>query len=391
MGRIARGISCLAAMLVVAGWAQAQAGDPDMPAARTAAIGFAGPLADSMVRSARFGAQLAIDEANRRPPAAQHGQPPLRFALLPQDDKSNPNLAGYVVARYFVNSKVIGVLGHWNSGPAIAAGPVYDEAGIAQVNITPTSHRIGQQGFHSFFRVLGSTDDTARYLAESATAVLGARRVAVIHNDTPFSITLAEAFTRELSARAVPVLRLDAVSAKTSDFNAPLKAAIGSGADLIFFSAITQQLPPFLDSARRMKVGAKILLTGGAISEQIDDSGQVYALEPNVPLDRCPRQKSFQQRYIARYGTPPTIFSRDAYDAAGMLIQAARQVDSNEPAQVAEALRAIRYQGLGGEIRFDRNGGNANPVYTLYRSAPQAWQPLRVLPAEQNPSACARN
>lgn len=388
MGRRMRGMICVAAMLAAAFPCARAQGDGGPQSSRLAPIGFAGPLADPLVTSARLGAQLAIEEANSRPVSSIHGLPPLRFELLAQDDKGNPNLAGYA-ARYFAASKAIGVLGHWNSGPALAAAPTYEEAGIAQLNITPTSSELSRQGFHSYFRLLGGTDDTAAYLAQSAASVLEAKRVAVIYNDTPFSVALAGALARNLAGRAIHVRKLDAVSAKTSDFNAPLKAAIDSGADLIFFSAITSQLQPFIENARRMNVRARILLTGGAITRQLDDSGRVYSLEPNVPDGHCPQQHNFRQRYVARYGSQPTLFSRDAYDAAGLLVQAARQVDSTDPAQVAGALHVSRYQGLGGEIRFDQQGNNAHPVYTLYRAGPAGWQPVQVLSADPGAQRCA--
>lgn len=354
---------------------------------RVALIGFAGPLADPMVGSARLGAELAIEEANRYGSKVVSKQSPLRFELLLQDDKSNPYLAGYI-ARYFIHAKVVGVLGHWNSGPAMAAAPAYEKAGIAQINITPTSRTLSRQGFRSYFRVVGSTDDTAGYLAESAIGALGTKRVAVIHNNTPFSIALAASFSRELSARAIPVMRLNAISAHTSDFNAPLKAAIDSGADLIFFSAITGQLQPFLDSALRMGVTTRILLTGGATSQKPGNAGRVYALEPGVPPDHCVQQRSFWQRYTARYGTNPTAFSGDAYDAAGLLIQAARKADAGDAAQVADVMHHMRYQGLGGEIRFDPDGNMRHPIYTLYQSTVRGWQSMQLMSKDSGSLRC---
>ncbi|OWY27602.1 branched-chain amino acid ABC transporter substrate-binding protein [Herbaspirillum robiniae] len=381
--RIYRGI-LLAACLLPSWHAAAQ----DDARTRIALIGFAGPLSDQMVQSAQQGALLAIEEANRRPQPGKQG-PPLHFELLSQDDKSNSNLAGYV-ARYFVTSRVIGVLGHWNTGPAIAAAPVYDAAGVAQVSFTATGSQLTRKGYRNVFRVVGSTDDTAAYLAESADKIMDSKRVAIIHNDTAFSAALTAAFVRELSARAIPVVSMQAVSGKTSDFNAQLRAAVDSGADLILLSAITGQLQPFVNTAKRMNVSTRILLTGGATNQKLDDAGQVYAIEPNLPQQRCSHQKGFEQRYLARFERAPTTFSRYAFDAANLLIQAARQADSERAPEVSAELRELRYAGLSGDIAFDKDGNNSHPAYTLYRSSPQGWQPLRVLSSEQGVPRCAR-
>lgn len=369
----------------------AQAADAASP--RVGVIGFAAPLANPMAQSALQGAQLAVDEANLHPASSRKGLAPISFQLLAQDDKDNPNTAGFV-ARYFTQANAIGVVGHWTSAVIMAAAGDYERADTALLNFNATSGLITRQGNKTAFRILGSTDNTAVYLAQAALSPLQGKRVAIIHNNTPFSRTLADSFAARLTQNPDPdapkVVRQDTVSARTSDFNAALRAAANSGADVIFFAAISEQLPPFVDAARRLHLRARLLLTGGAVNQAMDHDGLIYDLEPDLPPPNCARQRNFLQAYAKRFNQAPTSFARHAYDATSVLIQAARQSDSTTPADVLSALRLIRHSGLHGEIAFDAAGNVAAPGYTLYRSSAQGWQQLRTFPQQTAPTRCPR-
>lgn len=374
-------------MLCMAGGAQtaAVAAEPG----RTVLIGFAGPLTDVSVQSAQQGAQLAVEEANA---SLQRARAPLQFSLLPQDDRSDANMAEYV-ARYLVKSGVVGVVGHWTTGPALAAAPIYEKSNVAQVNFTSTGNQVTRQGYRTSFRLLGGTGNAGVYLAETAVNVLQGQRIVVVGNDTPYSKALSDSFVSEVASWSKQVMQRSVVSAKTSDFNAPLRAAMEGRADVIFFSANTGQLSAFMEAVRRMKISANILLTGGATNENfsLQDNGKLYAIEPDIPQPQCAAWRAFEQRYAARFGRPPTTFSRFAFNATSMVIQAARQSDLITPATVTASLHRIRHIGLSGEIAFDPAGNTINPTYTLYHATPQHWQVMKSFSADKAMSArCAK-
>lgn len=111
-------------LLVAAGgmaW-QADAGGNAAVPVRKVAIGFAGPLTERTAQSAREGAELAVAEANQRQLKLTHGAERLQFEMLTQDDKGDPNSAGFA-AQYFIRSEVVGVIGHWSTGAALEQCP----------------------------------------------------------------------------------------------------------------------------------------------------------------------------------------------------------------------------------------------------------------------------
>ncbi|WP_050479856.1 branched-chain amino acid ABC transporter substrate-binding protein [Herbaspirillum rhizosphaerae] len=357
---------------------------------RIARLGFVARMPDVLAQSARQGAAIAVDEANEQRARTADA---IRFELVPQDDRGNPNMAANV-ARYFVKSSASGVIGHWSSDAAFAAADIYERAGIAQVNFTSTSSELTSRGYKTAFRVVGSTAGVAASLADAAIDELQGQHIAVIGNDSSSSKALTEAFIGQLTARSKKVLQTATVGATTSDFNTVLKSATEMQADVIFFAAYVAQVPAFLAAVKRLNVKARILLNTGTTNQDVsaEDNGHFYALEADIPQDQCPSWKAFNQKYQARYGRPPSTYSRYAYNAAGALIQAVRQANSTEAAKVTAALHDIRYASLSGEIAFDKAGNRINPPYTLYHAEGASWRPIRFFSADKNSNArCAKS
>src|SRR5450830_513796 len=348
---------------------------------RTALIGFAARLSDSLAQSARQGTELAVEEANQqRYPESE----PIQFVLLAQDDQGNPHLA-VNVARYFVKSRVAGVIGHWSSESILAAGRTYEEAGIAQINFTSSSSQVTRQGYQTSFRVIGGTADLAVSLADAAIDVLQGQRVAIIGNDSAYSVALSNSLAAEVVARSKKVLERTTISAKTSDFNAVLKAAVDEHADVIVFSAYVVQLGAFVKAVKRLGIKAKILLTSGASNQNVtaEDNGNFYVLEPDIQQEHCRSWKTFEQKFQRRFGRPSTTYARYAYNATNTLIQAVRQADVVNGLPVTLALHKIHYMGLSGAIMFDQAGNSINPAYTLYHFEAPGWRAVQFFSPDQ--------
>jgi branched-chain amino acid transport system substrate-binding protein len=348
---------------------------------RTALIGFAGRLSDVLAQSARQGAELAVAEANQQ---RSDEADPIRFVLSAQNDQGNPNLA-LNVARYFVKSHVAGVIGHWSTEAALAVASTYEAAGIPQINFNSSSSQITRQGYKTTFRVVGSTDDLAIALADAAVDVLQGRRIAIIGNDSAYSVALSQALTGTLAARSARLTQRSTISAKTSDFNAVLKAATDSQADVIVFAAYVVQAPAFLKTVKRLNIKAKILLTSGASNQNFtaEDNGHFYVLEPAMAQEHCRAWKSFDQKFENTYGQPSSTYARYAYNATTTVIQAVRQSNATHGLSVTLALHKMQHFGLNGELRFDQAGNVVNPIYTLYHNKVPGWQPVWFFTAQE--------
>ena len=92
--------------------------------------------------------------------------------------------------------QVLGVIGHYNSGQTLAAMEIYKGLPIIVVTPTASETSISQRGYRNFFRVNANDTVQARVDAGFLVNTLGAKRVAVLHNDTEYGIGLGSEIMR---------------------------------------------------------------------------------------------------------------------------------------------------------------------------------------------------
>lgn len=350
----------------------------------TVLIGLAGPLTGPSARIGKDlenGAQLAIDDANKQKPVI--GGKAVTFKLVSEDDQSDPRTA-VTVAQRLVDSGVVGVVGHWNTGTSIPAARIYHEAGIAQVAPVATGHAYTKQGFDTSFRVMGHDDDGGNYAGQYALQVLKAKRVAVIDDRTAFGQGLADEFIKSLKAQGVEIVGREYVDDKTVDFSAVLTAIRSKNADLIFFGGVDSQAAPLARRIKQLGIKARLMGAGGFVSQTFLTLAQkegegVVALEPGLPIDQMPGGKAFDQTYQDRYKTHIELHAPFAYDATRVLISAITQANSTNAADYLPKLRAISYPGVTGTVAFDKEGNLKNPSFTVYKVVGGKWQPQTQL------------
>ena len=102
-------------------------------------IGFSAPLTGPQAHYGeeyKNGVTLAIEDVNAEQPKL--GGQPVKFELVAEDDQADPKTATQI-AQKFVDAKVNGIIGHFNSGTAIPASKIYADAGIPGIAIVQAS------------------------------------------------------------------------------------------------------------------------------------------------------------------------------------------------------------------------------------------------------------
>lgn len=318
----------------------AESGETGRSAPQTVLIGLAAPLTGPLARIGKDlqnGAQLALDDANSRRPTL--GGKPVVYRLVAVDDQSDPRVA-VTVAQRLVERRVIGVVGHWNTGCSVPASRIYRDAGIAQIAPASTGRQYTRQGYPTAFRIVGHDDASGAHAGAYVVKTLGAKRIAVIDDRTAFGAGLADQFVKGVDANGGAIVDRQYVNDKTADFSAVLTAIKAKRADVVFFGGLDAQA---------------------------------------APLARMPGGAAFDARYRARYRAPIELHAPFAYDAAATLIAAAERADSTDAARLPAVLHALKRQGVTGAIAFDAEGNLRNPAFTIYRAGGGKWAAVDVL------------
>jgi branched-chain amino acid transport system substrate-binding protein len=341
-------------------------------------IGLASPLTGSQAnygKDNQNGAQMAIDELNASSPKI--GGKPVKFQLLSEDDQADPKM-GPITAQKLVDAKVVGVVGHFNSGVTIPASRVYADAGIPQLSVS-TNVKYTQQGFKTAFRLMADDGKQGKALGEYAVKTMKFKRLAVIDDATAYGQGLADEFAAAVKAAGGQVVRREHTNDKAVDFSAVLTAVKAQNPDAVFFGGYDMQAAPM---ARQMReLGMKMKLMGGETMNSakfIELAGPAaeghLASTPGAALASRPGGNAFAAKYKARFGQEIGLYAPYFYDGVMLLAAAMKAADSAAPAKVLPALAKIKHPGVTADIAFDAKGELTHGLLTIFEVKNGKWE-----------------
>ncbi|MDW8324562.1 MAG: branched-chain amino acid ABC transporter substrate-binding protein [Burkholderiales bacterium] len=326
------------------------------------------------------GARLAVEEINAQ--GLTLGGKPVRLELVSEDDQADPKTAT-IVAQKLVDTGVVAVIGHLNSGTSIPASKYYHDAGIPQISPSATAIAYTAQGYKTTFRVMANDEQQGRVLGEYAVKRLGAKRIAIIDDRTAYGQGLADEFDKAARAAGAQIVAREYTNDRATDFTAILTAIKGKAPDLVFFGGMDPQAGPMAQQMKRLGLTARLLGGDGMQNANfIKLAGEAaegaIASSPGLPLEQMPGGAAFKQKFAAKYGQIQ-LYAPYAYDAVQVLVAAMRRANSTEPAKVLPELAKTDHTGVTGQIRFDAKGDILGGAVTLYEVKGGAWQVLETV------------
>ncbi|WP_081768914.1 branched-chain amino acid ABC transporter substrate-binding protein [Herbaspirillum sp. RV1423] len=349
---------------------------------QTVTVGVVAPLSMVPGQSMRDAVQFALERINHQGLRIDGKNVTLKMFLA--DDKNDPNLA-VLSARAAVAAGVVGVIGHLSTDASIAAAKVYRDASIPLLSPTAAGREFTSLGYANVFQMLGHSDYTAQYLAETAIKVLRAKRIMLIDNDTVLGRELAKNFSAAVARLGGTIVDTDRIHFKSSDFNTAMAKIKRSDADLVFFAGVVPQSSAFATRFQQIGLRTQLLLAGGAINPDFPHKTEEYpdgtlVLVQGNPVEKAPDFKHLEKLYRQKYTSPLIPLTWLAYDAVDMLVEAMKRTNSLNPSVLSPALHQMKFNGLSGTTSFTADGSQENPPYTLYRAEQKTWKTLNTLP-----------
>ena len=350
----------------------------------TVKIGHVGPLTGSISHLGKDnenGARMAVDEANAA--GIEIGGKKVTLELLSDDDQADPK-QGTIVAQKLVDEKVVGVIGHLNSGTTIPASKIYFDAGIAQISPSATNVTYTNQGYKTAFRVIANDAQQGKVLGDFAVNKLGAKTIAIIDDRSAYGQGLADEFEKAASAAGGTILAREFTDITKTDFTAILTSIKGKNPDLIFYGGMDAQAGPMMKQLKNLGITSAYLAGDGIQSAEFlklaaDAAEGAYASSPGVPLAQMPGGQAFEEKYKAKYNLDIQIYAPYAYDAANVLIAAMQKAGSTDPAKYLPELANIQYQGVTGTIAFDEKGDIKGGGISLYQVKDGKWAYIETI------------
>jgi branched-chain amino acid transport system substrate-binding protein len=331
-------------------------------------IALAGPLTGDIAplgQGMKRGAILAFVEFT-------NSHTNVKVDLVFFDDRGMESEAVNVAEKIASDNKIIGVVGHLNSGCSIPASSVYNKRNLPMITPASTNPKLTLQGFKNVFR-LCPTDAQQGPIAAKFLIKKNISKVFVLDDKTEYGQGLSDEFAKEFEKLGGVVLGRDSIRVGDKDFKAILTKIKSFNPQAVFFGGTYSE--GSLLTKQADEIGLKVPFVGG---DGLKTDKYMELAGPSSEGDivtyigaPITENDEFYQKYKKMFPNdsiePFDLFS---YEATKVLLSAfVNTIDENGNYSREKAIEYIsktEFQGIASKIKFDEKGDNLNAVFTIY-------------------------
>ncbi len=326
------------------------------------------------------GVRLRAEEVNRAGGVAGY-----RIKVVALDDESDPDVAlaitEQVKSALESGEKVLGFIGHYNSGETLAAMEVYHRLPLVVITSNASNVALTEKGYDKFFRIVANdrvqADADAAFLAEQ----IGATRVAILHNDTAYGRGLRDEMQQALAARGVQVVYVQEVQEGQDRYPAEVEAIRNAQPDAIFYAGYEIEAPYLRADLVEAGIETPMLASDGAfLSATIDEAaGMAEGMYVSAfgPSPQAVADAAWIEAYQAVEYRNPDTYSINGYAAAEVLLAAVAKAGSLDADRIAQAMHQLNIQTMMGQVSYDEKGDRIDAPIFIYQvqnsSFVQVW------------------
>lgn len=331
------------------------------PAGEPIVFGVAGPMtgpAAAYGESQMNGVRIAVTEINEA--GGINGRP---IEIVEGDDQCDPTEAANVAQKFVSNPDIFAVIGHVCSSATLAAGPIYNQAGLTEITGSSTNPTVTDQGWDHVFRTITSDAAQGPEIAKLGVDELGLKRFAIIYANHDYGRGLLEYTQPAIEDAGGEVVAVETFApGETTDFSAQLTKIAEANPDALVL--LTDYAEGGLIAGQRVQHGLEdvtvIASAGNAHYDYIDLAGGEPA-EGNFmvlyynPDSDDPATVEFNEKYQARWGELPTaeipVFN---YEIVYILKKAIEEGATKDT--LPQVLSQLEFDGPTGHTAFDETG-----------------------------------
>ncbi len=339
-------------------------------ASDTIKLGVAGPHSGDL---ASYGlptvnaAKLVVEEIN-----ANGGVLGKKVELVVEDDVCKPEVATSTATK-LVGEDVAVVLGHICSGATKATLGIYKDSKKVVMSPSATNPALTQSGdYPNFFRTIASDDAQARLEVDFALNVLGAKKVAVLHDKGDYGKGLAEFAKSFLEADpSAKVVLYEGVTPGAVDYSAVVQKIKRSNADAVIFGGYHPEASKIVTQMRKKKMDTVFISDDGVKDDTFikvarEYAEGVYATGPK-DVSKNPLTIKAIADHKAKYNSDPGAFFENAYAASLALLGAIQNAGSTDYDAIVKALQTKEVDTPLGSIKFDERGDAIGVGFAMYQ------------------------
>lgn len=306
------------------------------------------------------GVKLAVDQHNKKSPNCQVG-------LVKYDSQGSPDQAPALAQQAINNSKVVGIVGPAFSGESKAADPLFNQAGLTTITPSATNPKLADNGWKTFFRILGNDNAQGPAGAKYITNVLGDTKVFVVDDASEYGKGLADIVRKDLGSKDIGN---DTVQSGQTDFSATVTKIKASGAQAVYYGGYYPEAGLLVKQMRAAGVTATFVSDDGVKDPGFIQAAGASAANGSILTCPClPPDKAggtFFADFKAAYGTEPGTYAAEGFDAANVFLAG---IDAGKVtrADLLSFVASYKGQGVTKQISFDSKGEVSNVSVWAYK------------------------
>ena len=287
-----------------------------------------------------------------------------KVKVVAVDDEADSDVAVQVAeeirAAVQGGQKVIGIVGHYNSGQTLAAMDVYKDLPLVIVTPTASDVSITQKGYNNFFRVNATDAAQGPYDADFLVKDLKAQRIVVIYAENDYGQGLKAQVVKALEGLGRPPVEVIGIQEAASTYAPIIPRVKAANPDAIFLAGYETEGYVLLPELREAGIQSNFLAGDGCFLYDFIDGSGPYAEgayvsgitpDPKVVANRA-WWNSYQQLETRNPGT----YSIAGYSAMTVLAEGAKRANSLEATAIEQALRSNQLTSLIGSVAYDDRG-----------------------------------
>jgi branched-chain amino acid transport system substrate-binding protein len=343
---------------------------------QTYKIGFIGALSGPNAQlgiNERDGAQVAIDQAN------SSGKYKFKVTLVPSDSEGDPAKAPAAATTLIQDPSIIATIGPAFSGESLAVNGKFCGASPPMPIVTASASNgtLGSQGWTCWHRIVPN-DNVEGAQGADWLARTGSHKVFVLNDLSAYGKGVADTVAKELKAKKVAVVTAGVDGTTTTNYNPIAEQIKASGADALFYGGYDAQAALLAKALIAAGFHGRTVGGNGIKSSVFTKNGGNagngwYMTCGCQDATVAPTAQAFAAAYQAKYHTPPSTYSPEAYDAANLLMDTINNVLSAGQqvtrTSVLTQLNKEDFTGITTEIKFASNGElqSSSLTVNLYR------------------------
>jgi len=315
------------------------------------------------------GQEIAVEEINA---AGGIASGPLKGYTLKLDffdDRGDPKESANV-AKKISSSKYIAALGPTMSSCALAATPIYNRYGLANIITYSNASTITEQGFDNLIRLTYTTKSIADFMITTSQGKFEGKTVSIISENADYGQQLRKYAVDKAKEIGLKVVTDDVITpGQDVDFSSVLLRAKNENPDVLLLFVTYNEGGMIAKQVRKMDWNVTLYgpdsLTAPKFFELAGNLDNIF-ISSLMSLDiKKPVAKILAAEFIKKYDVLPPLAAIYGYDAVKIAAQVIENGGVDRTSFIAK-LKDVRVPGVGSPMyQFDANGEGLVPPLVI--------------------------